>query len=355
MYERLISRLSRYRGDIAPYLEYMIANDKFDAIESVAERALSLCPEEIEHADSYLSLGFFSNLQNPMRMAAYSIVFDAEYERDLRWQIKSCTSYKGDEPIFEDKQIKEQCDGDLINRPIGERLPNSNIFRKGNKWGYYDRRIPVEFYDWLERCFADNPSRIRVEPGRLYDHKPKSLILECMVVPPKWKWWKNLTIYKGTFSGSEFTLLGNDTANLADYQDYHFHHVRKLQVIVKRRDADYLSMMVEELSEFCHPTDARKKYVVGRMIHLDSTAKYGTPFEDAILKHIDLAYNLYIDGDAVNRMAQSLATGSMVQSATFRTHILRVEDVPFNTLFKFAIAFFKSKYLTEEWISTEFQ
>lgn len=355
MYERLVRRLAAYRGDIAPYLEYIINNHKYDAIPAIEERSHCLTSEEEERAGAYESLGFFKELEGSMRMAAYNIVFDAEYERELRRQVKSCTPYHGDEPIFGDRQIKEQCDGDLINRPIGERLPNSNIFRKGSKWGYYDRRIPLEFYDWLEQCFANKPSRIRVEPGGLYDHKPKSLVLECMVVPPKWKWWKNLTIYTGTFSGSEFILLGNDVHNLADYQDYHYHHVRKLQVVVKRRDADYLSMMVEELSEFNHPTDSRKKYVLGRMIHLDSSAKYGIPFEEAKLTHIDLAYNLYIDADADIRINQSLAMGKKVQDASYRTHVLRVEDVPFNTLFKFAIAFFKSKYLTEEWISTEFR
>lgn len=113
--------------------------------------------------------------------------------------------------------------------------------------------------------------------------------------------------------------------------------------------------MLEELSEYNHLTDSNRRYVVGRMIHLDSDAEIGTSFTNATLKHIDLAFNLYIDADADIRMGQTLADGDKVLDATHRTHVLRVEDVPFATVFKFAMSFFMSKYLTNEWLTENFK
>lgn len=39
-----------------------------------------------------------------MRMAAYNIVFDAEYERDLRWQIDSFAKMTGSLSIAPDRE-----------------------------------------------------------------------------------------------------------------------------------------------------------------------------------------------------------------------------------------------------------
>lgn len=358
-YRRFIKLLSRYKFDIAPHVQKMLREwpckeDFALAHSALAKKTEQLTDEEVYRASAYLSLGFFPELDEREKCAAYCIVLDAEYERELNEHIRACSPYTGDEAIFDDRELRDYRKKDLIEGKVGDRLPNSNIFKRGNKWGYFDRRIPLQFYDWIENCFADKTTRIRVEPHKLYDHCPPQLILECMVVPPRMKWWKNLTIHVGNYSGGRYILLGNDVTNLEDYQDYHFHNVRELQVIATRKKTNYISMMIEELSEYNHPTDPSRKYVLGRMIHLDSTAEFGTPFENAVLKHIDLTFNLYIDGDATVRMSQSLSDGSKVQDATHRTHILRIEDIPFESLFKIAISFFRSKYLTTEWLGYEF-
>lgn len=324
------------------------------AHSALVEKAERLTDEEVHRASAYLSLGFFPELDEREKCAAYCIVLDAEYERELNKHIRACTPYTGNEAIFDDRELRDYRKKDLIEGKVGDRLPNSNIFKRGSRWGYFDRRIPLQFYDWIENCFADKSTRIRIEPQKFYDHCPPQQILECMVVPPRMKWWKNLTIHVGKNSGGRYVLLGNDMTNLEDYQDYHIHHVRELQVIASRKKANYISMMIEELSEYNHPTDPSKKYVLGRMIHLDSTAEFDTPFANAVLQHIDLAYNLYIDDDATARMSQSLSDGRKVQNATHRTHILRIEDIPFESLFKIVNSFFRSKYLTAEWLGFEF-
>ena len=70
--------------------------------------------------------------------------------------------------------------------------------------------------------------------------------------------------------------------------------------------------------------------------------------------HIDLAENLYVGEDAFQRDKDDLKNGKMVQKATYRTHLLRVNGIPFESIFKFAYAFFKSKQLVDEWKAAEF-
>lgn len=71
-------------------------------------------------------------------------------------------------------------------------------------------------------------------------------------------------------------------------------------------------MMLEELTEYKHPTDNKQEYVIGRMIHLDTDAQVGAQFAIAVLNHIDLTYNLYINEDAITRLGQELCTGEPV-------------------------------------------
>ena len=359
-YQRLVQQLSSTK-DPFHSLQVRLSRMSLHTYKAIEIKKQTMTDAEKINASGYLPLDFFKDLDDMSRLACYCSASDAAYEKDLQQQINECTPYSGEEPIFQNATFKENRIKDLIKTGFGERKYGTNIFKLKKQWGYYDHRIPVEMYDWIERCFKNNLSRIRVEPNGMYNHCPPEQLLECMVVPPQGKWWKNLKVYNRTHVGCSFILLGNDPSNSADYIDYHRHNVRKLQVVASRKDSiengvvkPYLSMLIEELSEFKHPTDPNRLYVIGRMIHLDTDAEIGTPFENAVLKHIDLAYNLYIDNDATIRMNQDLSNGGKVQDATTRTHILRVEDIPFDSIFKFSISFFRSKTLVSEWFSNEF-
>ncbi len=89
--------------------------------------------------------------------------------------------------------------------------------------------------------------------------------------------------------------------------------------------------------------------MVGRCIHLDTHAPSGTPKGDARLAHLDLAINVYRGADRAARMANTLQHGKS-QDATYRTHLYRIEGVPFPALFVFAVLFLKSKTLLGEWL-----
>jgi hypothetical protein len=68
------------------------------------------------------------------------------------------------------------------------------------------------------------------------------------------------------------------------------------------------------------------------------------------MQHLDLAINVYEGQDRQKRFAQSLQNGK-VQDASFRTHLFRIEQTPFVSLFSFCGMFLESKVLLSEWFN----
>jgi len=89
--------------------------------------------------------------------------------------------------------------------------------------------------------------------------------------------------------------------------------------------------------------------MIGRCIHLDTYAPPGTSQGAARLAHLDLAINVYRGVDRAARIGNTLQHGK-AQDATYRTHLYRIEDVPFPALFAFAALLLKSKTLLGEWL-----
>lgn len=142
-YFRILRRIAKHQWDIAPYFERMFQKGDLDAHYALLHKAENMAPVEAEMANEYLQFGYFHDYSENVRRAAYCVVFDVEYEKELHDQIKSCSPYEGNELIFKDREIAEQREDDLMNHPIGVQLPNSNIFRHGSRWGYYDRRVSL--------------------------------------------------------------------------------------------------------------------------------------------------------------------------------------------------------------------
>jgi hypothetical protein len=83
---------------------------------------------------------------------------------------------------------------------------------------------------------------------------------------------------------------------------------------------------------------------------MDTDAAVGTTANKAILNHLDLAVNWYPDAAGKVRLSERLDQG-MVTDATTRSHLLRVENIPFAAFFEITTAFFTSQVLLREWLS----
>ena len=357
----LISRMSNLNESLLPYLQDRVKREVPSVMSAINYRASRLSDVDFERSEKYLSLNAFPELPKEYQLACYSIIEEAEHLRELKKHIAMNQRYTETEPVFVNQELHDAIcyDNELVNYNVIHRLKDTNIAKISNIFYRIDSRIPLVFYHWLEDCFKDSIKAVHICPNEVYNNQPPQMIVECVIQPPKHEWWNTLNIYNGTSTGCSLILLGNDDSNVQDYHDYNTLGIRKLQVSAVRDNAEHrdegnLKMTIEELTKIFVYNNPQKAFMIGRMIHLDTDAKRGTSFKDAVLNHIDLAENLYVGDDAFQRDNDNLSNGRMVQKATYRTHLLRVNGIPFESIFKFAYAFFKSKQLVDEWKAAEF-
>ena len=180
---------------------------------------------------------------------------------------------------------------------------------------------------------------------------PSGMLLESILMPANPNWWRHLTIYNRTKEGASYLLDDcSPKDNNRQFWEFHIKNVNRLEVIAKRNNNGNLSMMIEEITNI-----DTHGLLFGRMIHLDSDNQFGTPFDKATLNHLDLAINVYDGETAVKRLNDNLATGTKTVDASSRTHLLRIENIPFKGLFGYAISFFRSQTLINEWFSDQFR
>jgi hypothetical protein len=75
----------------------------------------------------------------------------------------------------------------------------------------------------------------------------------------------------------------------------------------------------------------------------------------ATLKHIDIALYVYKGENAKLRNDEDISLGIRSTEADYKCHLLRVNKLPFNSIFGFATSFLKSKTLLNEWINDQFK
>ena len=170
-------------------------------------------------------------------------------------------------------------------------------------------------------------------------------------MPANPNWWKNLTIHNRAKEGASYILDDcSPKENYRQYWELHIKNIKRLEVVAKRNNNGNLSMMIEELTGIDN-----HGLMFGRMIHLDTDSAYGTEFEESKLNHLDLAINIYEGDIAKKRLEDNLAEGNKSTSASYRTHLLRIEDIPFKGLFGYVTSFLKSQTLVNEWFEDQFQ
>jgi len=129
------------------------------------------------------------------------------------------------------------------------------------------------------------------------------------------------------------------------FREYRMKGIRQLEVRVERRDKDYLTMMIEELPK----KDEENGLMVGRCIHLDTRDPVGSPLAAVKVSHLDLAVNVYQGRRREERYSQTLKDGKAAD-ASFRTHVFRIEQADFCSVFDFCRLFLRSQLLVDEWI-----
>lgn len=338
--------------------ENLLHEGNATAIESINFRAQFIGEHEENIALAYFPIGHFTNYCKLERMACFCVGLEAEYIKGIINLQRKCELYSEDQPLFKaNPSLFQHVRGrELVDYSVFQRINDSEIIHFNNQYGYIDGYVPLTVLGWMSNNRPQSPIYIRVNPHVVYSTQPPQKLFESQLIPPNPKWWHELSIYNRSHEGCSFFL--DKSVNPKDSYDedweYHCQNIRRLDVIAKRDGDGNLSMMIEELVEHKNIVSPTERYIVGHMIHLDTDAIIGTSFHESKLNHLDLAINIYTGSNAESRLLTNLANGEKVTDASFRTHLLRVENINFSDIFAFAYSFFKSKTLVDEWKEAQF-
>ncbi len=322
----------------------------------IDDRSLFVSDPDRERCSVYLETGYFNDLSDDKKVAAWMTLFELQNEMTVISLRKTCEPYSKNQPLFQssaDLWDKVRISGDrppeLIDisgirwDPSGQlALLKSTKARLGN-------HLRPELLNWLRTYYADCDLFARLDP---YDvgHDLNAVLNEEIIRPIDPKWWKNLSIWENTKSAGIYELSQcSPEEDLGKFWEYSTKNFGRFEVQFRRDNVGVLSGMLEEL-----PRDSGDKCIIGYCLHLTSDSPTGTKWDEAVATHIDGSINVYTDDAIAKRLAGTLAEGK-VCDATFRTHVFRADNIPLKTLVPLACMFFRSKYLLADWLADQFK
>lgn len=353
---RLVSTCQKDNTAAHTQLEALIGKDPEFVRHIIAARKPFMTDSDKEKAAPFLTVGFFRHHLVKERLILYTITFEAE-ERLHTEQMKArLEPYSKEQPLFqtlpdlwEQVRMSGEREADLINAAKLEFVDGTEFARFQGRFVELDRGLNPGLLRWMKSQFHTSPLYVRLHPHRVFDKLPMSLLQEAIIRPIDPNWWETLKIYPGTNDGLALVLLPPESLieDLESWWEYNVKGIRRLEMCVGRRNSGNLSVMIEELTRPVRDCEQ----VVGLCVHMDTDSAVGTAALEARLNHLDLALNWYPGGDGASRLSQRLDEG-MVQTAT-RSHLLRIEGIPFTALFEITSAFFTSRVLVREWLSAQ--
>jgi hypothetical protein len=343
------------------YVEDLLISSHELSREIIEARTDLLCPSDYEKFGGYLEIGFFKEFEASERLALFSFMFDIGNDLKVSFLRRTFERYEIGQPLFYGEEDFFDCirktsagspDLELIDPKYLKNIHDSEIFERNGNFFKTDEYLNPALYSLCKKTFPSSPIFIRLDPTKRYSSQPLCQINEEILIPANPNWWKHLNVHRRNKEGSSYFLYPKEPSKESkqEYWEYHTEGIRRLEVIAKRNNDGNLSMMIEELSD----KDSDVGITIGRCIHLDTDDGIGTPFNESNVNHLDLAINVY-EGDASRRRyLGNLAKGVKVENATFRTHLLRIENVPLKSIFLFVKVFFKSKTLKSDWLADQF-
>lgn len=351
-YSQQVTRLGREFAENGLTAMDDLANlDQSFLHEVAAFRTELLSESDRKRYAGLLASGLFKSLEEDKRLGL--IVFGAEIDAESsRFELeRQCDVYRDDQLLFarQPELFRDVLDGgheDLIPLDCLTPLADYAAFKTRSGYAKLSHLLSPQIVSWAKQQYPKAKLFIRVDPHRFYEQKPRMMLSEMTIRPADPGWFSRLSLRPGMKDGAQYDLdPGELPQDQMQYWEYHILEIRRLEFVARRKPA-YLSMMFEELPE----CDNNRQLVEARCVHLDNEDRAGRPLERVTMKHLDLAINVYSGEDKMRRWRSRLFEGQATD-ATFRTHVLRIEDVPLDSAFAFCRMFFQSETLLNELVA----
>jgi len=327
-----------------------------DIAECMKTRLELITAPELEKLNAYLEIGLFVFAKKPSeRQALFALSFDIQHALDLVSLKMQCAPYEPNQPLFQGalsllnhirQRSNDSVDGELLDLSAIRSVSGLSIYKVDGGFSRLTCLLNPGVVNWARARYPNSPTFIRLDPFFFKHQQPRELLTEATLVPANRKWLGDFSLRKGM---KDFALYALQDVSPQDdprgFWEYRMKGVRQLEIRVRRREKDYLTMMIEELSK----QDEENSLMVGRCIHLDTRDPVGTPLAAVKVNHLDLAVNVYQGRRRQEHYSQTLKNGKAAD-ASFRTHVFRIEQADFCSVFDFCQLFLRSQLLVDEWI-----
>lgn len=333
------------------FLELKLREKDPRAVGIIQLRELLIAGSEDDRVSALLVSSYFKELCARQRIAAFLVSIEISKAVEQTTLQSRLGTYILEQQLFvlSPSLYRSVRDGELLDVTAFGSIQDDGSVQIKEGWARLDPMLPPALVQTVMSEFPGAPLWVRLDPNVAHCNAQKNALMEAILVPANPKWWKNLGLFRGESTGGRYEIHPPNVPaeDLESYAEYHVKGLRKLETITQRKKVDYLTCMLEELQLF------REGILIGRCIHLDTKDAIGTAPSEASVMHLDLAINVYIDANVQERLQSQLNKVEKIE-ASFRSHLLRVEGVPFGVLPAFCDAFFKSHVLLRDLISNQF-
>jgi hypothetical protein len=348
----LSDEIRRSHSSAHELLEQHLAAGDARAAQLVSFREKLIAGTDRERVAGLLPTGLFRSCPTNLRVAAILVSLELAAAADLSDLQNRFERYRPDLPLFQQDAtlLSHVRDGELIEYQALQAVRTDGIVSTPQGFGRLDPLLPASLVQTMAAEYRGKPLFVRLDPQAAWQHRPAQILMETTLAPANPRWWRTLALRRGATTGGSYRLdpPTSPSDNLEAYWEYHAKGLTRLETIAQRKKEDHLTFMLEELQQ------VRDGLLVGRCIHLDTSASAGTTPDEAEVLHVDLAINVYNGSKVRERLGAQLNKTDKVD-ASFRTHVLRAEGVPFEVAALLSLLFFESRALLLELFSNQFQ
>lgn len=354
-YDQLVDRLASdcISSAAAPQdlLERFVDHNDPETLQAITLRGKLSDRVDAMRVEGLLVTGFFRRLQGEDRVGAFLLCFEVGDRIEHRRFQSRLALYQAGDPLFvlAPSLFQRARGAELIPRGALGAIFDDGMVEIDRGFARLDPMLAPSIVHTITEAFPAADLYLRLDPEAAWHTRPSQLLLEAVMVPANPRWWRNLGLHRGQQTGARYEILPPVAASddIVSFIEYHVRGIRRLETITQRKEANHLTMMLEELEQ------RSDNLMIGRCIHWDTEAPYDTLPAQAKVMHVDLAINVYLGSQVSERLAAKMNEAQKVKTPV-RRHLLRVEKASLEILPLLSFMFLKSYLLRRDLFSNQF-
>jgi hypothetical protein len=183
-------------------------------LAAINYRTATSTTAEQQSALGYLSVNTFSSLPVPESISAWLICLDVGKRIKTRELELRFAPYQKEQALFQQfpKLLANARDAELLPRSECTTIYADGLVKFKRGYARLDLMLSPLIIVALEQTYQNVQLHIRIDPCYAEVQRAQSTLTEAVLEPAKYRWWKNLGLYRGEKSGSLYDLFSEALA-----------------------------------------------------------------------------------------------------------------------------------------------